>query len=91
MHDWVNHPRAGLGTNEDIVLPLTDGRKWRNTKNGRYDDKMRIAGNTVKHWAAPARYPVFENITTPWWDGSEVYGNEAKKAQSLRVDKGRAL
>ena len=88
VHDWVNHPRADLGTKEDVVLPLSDGRKWRNTENGPYDDKMRIAGNTMKHWA-PAGYPVFENITTPWWDGSEVYGNEAEKAKSLRADNGR--
>lgn len=87
VHDWVNHPRAGLGTKEDIVLPLSDGRKWRNTQNGPYEETMRIAGNTVQHWA-PTGYPVFENVTTPWWDGSEVYGNEAKKAKSLRADNG---
>ena len=92
VHDWVNHPRAGLGTKEDIVLPLplSDGRKWRNTENGHYEDTMRIAGNIVKHWA-PAGYPVFENLTTPWWDGSEVYGNEAKKAKSLRADNGALI
>ncbi len=88
VHDWVNHKRAALGTKEDIVLPLTDGRSWKNTEGGPDEDKMRIAGNDVQHWKASPVYPVFENITTPWWDGSEVYGNADDSAKLLRVDNG---
>ncbi len=44
---------------------------------------MRIADNKVSH-QAPAVTRCFANITTPWWDGSEVYGDDAEKAKSLR-------
>ena len=89
VHDWVNHKRPALGGKEDVVLPLTDGRKWKNTDKGPYEDKMRIAGNDVQHWKQSPLYPVFENVTTPWWDGSEVYGNEADSAKLLRSDDGK--
>ena len=32
-----------------------------------------------------AGYPIFANIATPWWDGSEVYGADEKKAAELRA------
>ena len=84
VHDWVNHDRHALGAKDhDIVLPLPDGRTWKNHKDGPEESAMRIAGNKVAH-QAPAGYPVFTNITTPWWDGSEVYGDNAQKAKSLR-------
>jgi Animal haem peroxidase/Catalase len=88
VHDWVDHKRPRLGAKEDIVLPLSDGREWRNTESGPYEPTMRIAGNTVQHWTLGG-YPVFQNITTPWWDGSEVYGNEAGSARLLRDDDGK--
>ena len=44
---------------------------------------MRIAGNQISHYTADG-YPVFKNITTPWWDGSEVYGSTRENAESLR-------
>ena len=27
---------------------------------------------------------MFKNITTPWWDGSEIYGDTRENAKSLR-------
>jgi hypothetical protein len=84
VHDWINHKRHPLGDpNHDIVLPLPDGRKWKSHKDWPEESTMRIAGNVVSHHAA-AGYPVFRNSTTPWWDGSEVYGDDATKAKSLR-------
>jgi hypothetical protein len=48
---------------------------------------MRIAGNAIARMSADA-YPVFSNLTTPWWDASEVYGDTKGKADQLR-DGGR--
>jgi hypothetical protein len=84
VHDWVNHRRYPLGEREhDIVLPMPNGETWQSRENGPTEPQMRIAGNEVAHYARDG-YPVFRNITTPWWDGSEVYGNTEKDAESLR-------
>jgi Animal haem peroxidase/Catalase len=84
VHDWVTHRRYPLGDPaHDIVLPMPDGGRWQNRVNGPQEPEMRIAGNEISHYA-PEGYPVFKNITTPWWDGSEVYGNTKVDAESLR-------
>jgi Animal haem peroxidase/Catalase len=83
VHDWVNHRRYDLGNPEhDIVLPMPSGT-WQSSSTGPQEPTMRIAGNIVSHYA-PDGAPVFKNITTPWWDGSEVYGDSEEKAESLR-------
>jgi Animal haem peroxidase len=88
VHDWVNHRRHPLGDpNNDIVIPMPKGEQWQSVKGGAYEPVMRIAGNAPSHFHADG-YPVFQNITTPWWDGSEVYGDTEKKARSLREDDG---
>jgi len=84
VHDWVNHRRYDLGSKEhDVVIPVPDGGTWQNYAGGPLEPQMRIAGNEVSHMA-PDGYPVFRNITTPWWDGSEVYGDTKEKAEKLR-------
>jgi Animal haem peroxidase/Catalase len=84
VHDWVNHRRYDLGDEKhDVVIPVPDGKTWKSHRDRPEESVMRIAGNKVSH-QAPAGYPVFRNITTPWWDGSEVYGDDTKKANSLR-------
>jgi hypothetical protein len=84
VHDWVNHPRHDLGDpDHDIAIPVPGDRTWKSHRDRPEESVMRIAGNKVAHWAA-AGYPVFQNITTPWWDGSEVYGDDREKANSLR-------
>ncbi|MGO7964707.1 peroxidase family protein [Rhizobium ruizarguesonis] len=88
VHDWVNHKRHDLGNAEtDIALRMPNGELWTSSTGGQPEAFMRIAGNEVFRTAA-GNYPVFKNITTPWWDGSEVYGNTAEKALYLR-DGGR--
>ena len=85
VHDWVNHERFELGEKgKDIVLPRPGAEPWRNHKNLPPEAAMRIADNKVMAHA-PAGYPVFANIATPWWDGSEVYGADEKKAAELRA------
>ena len=84
VHDWVNHRRYDLGADgHDILVSVPDGGSWQNSRNGPYEPVMRIAGNEIAHMARDG-YPVFQNITTPWWDGSEIYGDTAGKAASLR-------
>ncbi len=91
VHDWVNHQRYRLGENggkNDVIIPRPAGkkwadRKWKNRAGDAPEAQMRIAGNKV-FCTAPAGYPVFANQTTPWWDGSEVYGDHEASANSLR-------
>jgi Animal haem peroxidase/Catalase len=85
VHDWVNHARFELGEKgQDIVLPRRGGEPWRNHKDLPPEPDMRIAGNKIIA-QAPGQCPVFPNIATPWWDGSEVYGADAEKAAELRA------
>jgi hypothetical protein len=85
VHDWVNHARFDLGEKgKDIVLPRPGAEPWRNHKDLPPESDMRIAGNKIIGHA-PGGCPVFPNIATPWWDGSEVYGADAQKATELRA------
>jgi Animal haem peroxidase/Catalase len=85
VHDWVNHARYDLGEQgKDIVLPRPGAEPWRNHRNLAAESDMRIAGNKILGHA-PSGCPVFPNIATPWWDGSEVYGEDAEKAAKLRA------
>ena len=84
VHDWVDHARYPLGR-ADVRVPLLPGMTWSNTPGGPADPEMRIAGNIP--FGGPARNPmspVFPNGTTPWWDASEVYGDDVAKSNQLR-------
>ena len=84
VHDWVNHARYPLGK-ADVPVPLPKGMTWSNTPGGKPERQMRIAGNIPFPDARPnAMGPVFANRTTPWWDGSEVYGADQAKSCELR-------
>jgi Animal haem peroxidase/Catalase len=84
VHDWVNHPRHKLGE-DDIVVKLPGDMTWSNTPGGAAEREMRIAGNIGHPDGRPnPMSPVFANKTSPWWDGSEVYGSDAEKAARLR-------
>jgi hypothetical protein len=84
VHDWVDHARNPLGTS-DVVVPLPPGMTWRSSVGGDLESVMRIAGNTGASAPGPDRPPIyFENAATHWWDSSEVYGEDAKQARTLR-------
>jgi Animal haem peroxidase/Catalase len=84
VHDWVNHPRHKLGE-DDIVVKLPGDMTYSNTPGGAPEREMRIAGNIGYPNGGPnPMSPVFGNKTSPWWDGSEVYGSDAEKAARLR-------
>src|SRR6266851_4820414 len=84
VHDWVNHARYPLGQ-ADVRVPLPAGMTWSNTPGGPPEHEMRIAGNIPFPDSTPnGMSPVFPNHTTPWWDGSEVYGADQTKSGQLR-------
>jgi len=84
VHDWVNHARCPLGQ-ADVRVPLPGGMTWSNTPGGPPEHEMRIAGNIPFPDSTPSGMsPVFPNHTTPWWDGSEVYGADQTKSCQLR-------
>lgn len=84
VHDWVSHARYPLGQ-ADVRVPLPAGMTWSNTPGGPLEHEMLIAGNIPFPDQRPSRMsPVFPNNTTPWWDGSEVYGADAVKSGQLR-------
>jgi hypothetical protein len=84
VHDWVNHARRRLGE-DDVIVPLPPDMTWSNTPGGPEERQMRIAGNVAhsSNGSSPMS-PVFSNNTSQWWDGSEVYGNDQAKSESLR-------
>jgi hypothetical protein len=85
VHDWVNHERHPLGT-DDVIVPLPPGMTgWSNTPGGPPEPVMRIAGNvSVGVDPAGGSEPVFKNKVSHWWDGSEVYGSGKETAFKLR-------
>ncbi|MBV9206939.1 MAG: catalase [Actinobacteria bacterium] len=84
VHDWVSHPRYPLGQ-ADVRVPLPPGMTWTNTPGGPSEHEMRIAGNIPFGGPGPnPTSPVFPNATTPWWDGSELYGADLAKSNQLR-------
>jgi len=84
VHDWVNHARHPLGT-DDVMVPLPDGMTWKNTPDGEAEAMMRIAGNKIDRRPGDDRPPIFfGNAASHWWDGSEVYGPSTEQAMKLR-------
>ncbi|MEM8787925.1 MAG: peroxidase family protein [Pseudomonadota bacterium] len=80
-HDWVQHARYPLGR-KDLIVPMPEGRTWRNTPDGPEEREMRIAGD--KSADETANLPItFPNKVSHWWDGSEVYGSNEDRAMSL--------
>jgi hypothetical protein len=85
VHDWVNHARNPLGTN-DVPVPLPSGMRWVNRVGGAPEDVMRIAGNKESPGGPDGRAPIyFGDVASHWWDASEVYGPNLEKARSLRA------
>jgi len=87
VHDWVNHDRYLLGEDcgvHDVILPVSTDQQWRNRADDQPSAEMRIAGNKVLDYTY-GQCPVFANQTTPWWDGSEVYGDNDSSAERLRA------
>ncbi|UNO43183.1 peroxidase family protein [Streptomyces sp. MST-110588] len=88
VHDWVNHRRHPVG-GRSVEVPLPPGTTWQNTPGGPSEEVMRFAENIGVE--QPGKPPLlFTNTTSPWWDGSEVYGGDERTARSLREPDGGA-
>jgi hypothetical protein len=83
VHDWVNHARHPLGTN-DVEVAMPDGMTWSSTVGGPEERTMRIAGNEAIGAGPDGTQRLFANAASHWWDASEVYGADAAKIASLR-------
>lgn len=84
VHDWVDHARYALGTCHDVKVPLPPSHPgWSNTPDGLPEREMRIAGNIAAAENGKLQ-TAFANQASHWWDGSEIYGADAKLAQTLR-------
>jgi hypothetical protein len=83
VHDWVNHARHPLGT-DDVEVPMPNGLTWASTTDGSPEKVMRIAGNHALAVDADGTQRLFANATSHWWDASEVYGSDAAKGSLLR-------
>ncbi len=84
VHDWVNHQRYRLGEH-DVAVRMPPGETWTNTPGGPPEDVMRIAGNVpFADGGRGTGHPVFANLASHWWDGSEVYGSDAARAAEIR-------
>jgi hypothetical protein len=82
VHDWVNHARFPFGK-QDLVVPVPDKYPdWNSKPHGKAGREMHIAGDIP--YGDGADPTLFANNTSHWWDGSEVYGSDPKKAESLR-------
>lgn len=90
VHDWVNHRRHPVGE-KAVEVPLPPGAgSWQNSPGGPREDVMRFAENIGLE--RPTGLPIlFANTTTPWWDGSEVYGDDERTAKFLREPDGPGL
>ena len=66
--------------------PLPPGMTWSNTPDGPPEqrDADRREHPVPRRQRPNPMSPVFANGTTPWWDGSEVYGADPAKSSQLR-------
>jgi Animal haem peroxidase/Catalase len=82
VHDWVDHARYPLGE-RDVVVPMPRGQTWRNQSNGPEERAMRFGDDRSE--LVGGRTPIyFGNTSSHWWDGSEVYGPDERRALQLR-------
>lgn len=76
VHDWFAHRRSRLADGLDIPLPEADDWPGR---------QLRVP-RTVAEPPPPGsvRPPAYANINSHWWDASQVYGSDVRRAASLR-------
>ena len=78
VHDWAHHARHPLGV-RDVEVPLPQGIDMVATPPAAHrKPMMRIAGNKAKGVDADGTERLFANAVSHWWDGSEVYGSDAR-------------
>lgn len=81
VHDWV---QPGRDAKRPIEIPLKPGDTWPDKKmeldgTEKVPDHARTDGGKGP--------PLFPNKSTPWWDGGQIYGNDAGTQAKLRAFK----
>ena len=87
VHDWFSHGENDMRLEKMLNVPLPPGDTW--------DEKDHVAGHisvrgtladettSERDEGMPATY---RNRETHWWDGSQIYGSNAKRLQQVRTD-----
>ena len=85
VHTWVNH---GGDEGDDLIeIPLDEDDSWP-------EKPMRIQRtppDPTRSTGEDDLPPTFVNIVTHWWDGSQIYGSNAKEVAELRSRVGGKL
>ncbi|MBD2354228.1 peroxidase [Tolypothrix sp. FACHB-123] len=79
-HDWFSH--GDNQPDKKIIIPLAEDDNWPQEHrpmaiHETLVDESRPEGET-------AEPPTFINKVTHWWDGSQIYGNNAAQVDQLR-------
>ena len=78
-HDWFNHGRSK--DEERLEIPLRPGDPWPEHPM----KVLRTPPDPTRTAADKDLPPTFVNTESHWWDGSSVYGSDAKVAAGLRT------
>lgn len=80
VHDWLFHPEQ---TKETYEVELSKGDDWP-SGNG----KMAVPKSVPDKVLDPSdkQCPGYINTSTPWWDGSQLYGNNEEMTRAIRQD-----
>lgn len=95
VHDWFAHDTADGSEGDDFLLDLEEGDPWGEGESDPAERRrMRIHRTAKDPTRCPAdegRPPAYLNRNSHWWDGSAVYGCDAKTLARMRTREGGKL
>jgi Animal haem peroxidase len=95
VHDWFAHSNSDGSGGDDFLLELEGGDPWGAHESDPAErNHMRIhrtARDTTRCPADAGRPPTYLNRNSQWWDGSAVYGCDAKTLARMRTGEGGKL
>lgn len=75
VHDWFVHREGKLENSHEI--PLESDDTWQH--------KPMLLPITPAEPETPGRPPVYANLNSHWWDGSQIYGSTVESTAKLRT------
>ncbi|NCN27445.1 peroxidase [bacterium] len=89
VHDWFSHGDNQAPSSTKALLLELDETDPLRSQDQDYLVFMRSRYDHTRPYDLPKKNgnptPTFLNEVTHWWDASQVYGSDAKTAQSLRI------